>query len=231
LKKIIIAIFGIIIFLFTGCTSHQVAPQMSMKPPHYVEHPAPPPQSIKVNDGSAFGRGENPIFADAKAMRVNDVVTVHINETTFQSSQGSKNISNSSNDTFGGLKFKSKLWQLLKLNELTDLSLSTNSKSYFDATGSNLRDESFKATITSRIVKILPSGNYFIFGSRELLLNGEKQIVKISGVIRPYDISQNNTIDSKYIADAKILYETQGDMREVIKKPWGTKFLETISPF
>ncbi len=231
MKKIIIAIFGIIIFLFTGCTSHQVAPQMSMKPPNYVEHPAPPQPTHHVNDGSAFGRGENPIFADAKAMRVNDVVTVIITEKTIQNSNGNKNISNSSKNTFGGVEFDSKLWQLLKLSEITDLSLKTNSQANFKSQGNNFRNEYFETTITSRIVKILPSGNYFIFGSRELLLNGEKQIVKISGVIRPYDITQNNTIYSQYIADAKILYETQGDIREATRKPWGTKFVETIWPF
>jgi flagellar L-ring protein precursor FlgH len=228
LKKIIIAIFGIIIFLFTGCTSHQVAPQMSMKPPHYVEHPAPPPQSIKVNDGSAFGRGENPIFADAKAMRVNDVVTVRINETTFQSSQGNKNTKISNQNNFGGIKFDG----LLKgINRVADISFNPGSENSFKGSGQNSRNEKFSTTITARIIKILSSGNYFIFGSRELLLNGEKQLVKISGVIRPYDIDQYNTIDSQYIADAKILYETQGDIRESIRKPWGSKIMESVWPF
>lgn len=50
----------------------------------------------------------------------------------------------------------------------------------------------------------MSNGNYFIEGSRELLINGEKQIIQLSGVIRPYDIGQDNTIDSRYIADAKI---------------------------
>ncbi|MNN79681.1 Flagellar L-ring protein precursor [compost metagenome] len=80
-------------------------------------------------------------------------------------------------------------------------------------------------------MRILRNGNYFIAGSRELLLNGTKQTVRITGVIRPYDIAQDNTIDSKYISDAKILYETEGDIRESTRKPWGSRLVESVWPF
>ena len=55
--------------------------------------------------------------------------------------------------------------------------------------------------------------------------------MQVSGVIRPYDISQNNEIDSKYIADAKILYKTEGELDKSTKKPWGTRLMEAIWPF
>jgi len=58
-----------------------------------------------------------------------------------------------------------------------------------------------------------------------MLINGEKQIIEISGVIRPYDIDETNTINSKYIADAKILYKTEGDMTINNKKGWATKII------
>ena len=106
-----------------------------------------------------------------------------------------------------------------------------NTNNTFSGTGATSRNEKFKTTITARVVKILNNGNYFIYGSRELLLNGTKQIVKVSGVIRSHDIDQHNTIDSKYIANAKILYETQGDIREAMRKPWGTKAVESVWPF
>ena len=77
----------------------------------------------------------------------------------------------------------------------------------------------------------MTNGNYFIEGSKEILLNNEKQIMQISGVIRPYDISQNNEIESRYISDAKILYRTEGDLQRAMDKPWGTRVLETIWPF
>ena len=55
--------------------------------------------------------------------------------------------------------------------------------------------------------------------------------MQITGVIRPYDISQNNEISSRYVSDAKISYITQGDIAKATNKPWGTKLIETIWPF
>ena len=78
---------------------------------------------------------------------------------------------------------------------------------------------------------MLSNGNYFIEGSKEILLNNEKQIMQITGVIRPYDINQNNEISSRNVSDAKIMYVTQGDLHKSTSKPWGTKLVETIWPF
>ena len=64
-----------------------------------------------------------------------------------------------------------------------------------------------------------------------MLIDGQKQILHVSGVIRPEDISQTNQINSQNIADAKILYETQGDIKEASEKSWGTKAIESIWPF
>ena len=55
--------------------------------------------------------------------------------------------------------------------------------------------------------------------------------MQITGVIRPYDINQNNEISSRNVSDAKIMYVTQGDLHKSTSKPWGTKLVETIWPF
>lgn len=63
------------------------------------------------------------------------------------------------------------------------------------------------------------------------MVDDQKQIIKISGVIRPYDIDQNNNIDSNQVSDAKILYNTQGDVDRASKQGWGTKIVQAIWPF
>ena len=108
---------------------------------------------------------------------------------------------------------------------------SAGGQSGFSGSGTSTRTEAFTTTISARIVKVLSNGNYFIEGSKEILLNNEKQIMQITGVIRPYDISQNNEISSRYVSDAKISYITQGDIAKATNKPWGTKLIETIWPF
>lgn len=224
------------ISFLSGCAKPSADPKISMKPPAYVEEIPPKNESQVIsNPGSLFGKGENPLFSDRKAMNVNDIVTVVISEVTNQSSKASKNVKEENKDNLGagivanaggGLKGVAD-----KVNKISNIGFESGSSNNFSGSGSNTRNETFNTTISARIIKVLSNGNYFIEGSRELLINGEKQIIQISGVIRPYDISQYNQIDSKYIADAKIHYKTQGDIDRATTKPWGSKLIQSIWPF
>lgn len=220
-------------YILVGCSSHPADPKITMKAPTYVdEMPSRVNENLGSNPGSLYGQGENPLFSDRKAMNVNDVVTVTITEKTAQTSSGKKALSKDSTDNLGaGVVTGLGGVAGSVANKAGQIGFTTNSTNAFTGTGSSTRNESFSTTISARIIKVLNNGNYFIDGSRELLINGEKQIIQVSGVIRPYDIDQYNNIDSKYIADAKILYKTEGDIDQTTTKPWGSKFLETIWPF
>ena len=232
-KKIWLVTFAGI--FYTGCTP-SADPHINMKPPVYVEQlPAKDSGTGQSNAGSLFGKGENPLFSDRKAMNVNDIVTIVISENASQTSTGSKSTNKDSTISLGGGVFTAGAAPLSNiadnLNKYGDIGFKAGGGNKFTGSGTSNRSEKFTATISARIIKILNNGNYFIEGSRELLINGEKQIMQVSGVIRPYDISQNNEIDSKYIADAKILYKTEGELDKSTKKPWGTRLMEAIWPF
>lgn len=224
----------VLLFALSGCGA-STEPEISMKPPAYVEE-LPPKQSdnIQTAPGSLFGKGDNPLFSDKKAMNVNDLVTVVIQESTSQSTQANRSSSknNTLNLSGGTLTAGGQLANVANnISNYSNIGFQTNSSANYTGTGAQTRNESFNTTVSTRVIKILSNGNYFIEGSRELLINGEKQIIQLSGVIRPYDIGQDNTIDSRYIADAKILYKTEGDVATSTKKPWGTRFFEAIWPF
>ncbi|CCM12293.2 Flagellar L-ring protein FlgH [Helicobacter heilmannii ASB1.4] len=63
------------------------------------------------------------------------------------------------------------------------------------------------------------------------MVDGEKQVIKISGVIRPFDIARDNTIQSKYIADAKISYTNLGALSASNKKKVGADVLDSNFPY
>ncbi len=224
--------------LITACSAPSADPKINMKPPVYVEElPPKKPRANMSHAGSLFGRGDNPLFSDRKAMNVNDIVTVVISENIVQSSQASKSINDENRDSLGaGIVHNNGGAPILstvagQINKFGNIGFNTSSSSTFSGGGSNSRNESFTTTISARIIKVLNNGNYFISGGREMLINGEKQIIQISGVIRPYDISQSNQIDSSHIADAKIMYKTQGDIDRSTKKPWGSKIMKSVWPF
>lgn len=78
-------------FIVLGCSNHPASPEISMKPPVYVDEiPSRVNENIASNPGSLFGQGDNPLFADLKAMHVNDIVTITITEQTVQTSSRKK---------------------------------------------------------------------------------------------------------------------------------------------
>ncbi|AGZ81674.1 flagellar basal body L-ring protein FlgH [Campylobacter fetus] len=234
MKKKYILVF--ILPFFAGCATG-ANPDISMEPPTYVEQLPSKENGIGVSSpGSLFGRGDNPLFSDRKAMNVNDIVTVVIQETANQTSKADKTTKKDSTTSLNGGTFTTPANSSLSgiandINKISGIGFSAGGANNYSGSGTSTRNETFNTTVSARIIKILNNGNYFIEGSKEILINNEKQIMQISGVIRPYDISQNNQIESRYISDAKILYKTEGDLQRATNKPWGTKVLETIWPF
>lgn len=224
--------------IFIGCAA-QYKPEISFAPPAYVEQiPSREEEEDFGNPGSIFGAGQNTLFSDRRAMQLNDIVTVIINQTAQATSTAAKATNKNSNATLGGpsLNYGGNLGGMNNIannvNNFTNWGITLgNSNSTYNGNGTQNRQETFTTTIAARIIKVLQNGNYFIEGSREVLINDEKQMIRVSGVVRPTDIARNNTIESQYIADAKILYDTQGDLKRSTEKGWGTRMIEAIWPF
>ena len=224
---------------FSACTANLTDPEINFEPPVYVEQmPAKEERQDFTSTGSIFGQGENPLFSDHKAMHVNDIVTVVISETAKSSNTGTKQLSNVDSSKMGGALFSNTgaansgvQAQMGGLNGYTNIGLQTDSTRNFKGSGTAVKDASFTTTVSARVVKVLKNGNYFISGSREILIDDQKQIVQISGVIRPYDIDQNNRINSSQMSDAKILYKTEGDVERATKQGWGTRIIQSVWPF
>jgi flagellar L-ring protein precursor FlgH len=222
----------------SGCSAKLTDPEINFEPPKYVEQmPAKEEEDNFAAQGSIFGQGDNPLFSDHKAMKVNDIVTVVISEAAKSSNTGSKQLSESDSVALGGGVFANAGGNGMvsgaanRINGFTNTSFNSSSSSTYKGQGSAVKDASFTTTISARIVKVLKNGNYFISGQREILIDNQKQVVQLTGVIRPYDIDQNNNINSTQISDAKILYKTEGDVDRSTQQGWGTKIIQAVWPF
>ncbi len=226
------------ILLFSGCTADLTEPEIDFEPPKYVEQM--PAKEIKQDfaaPGSIFGQGDNPLFCDHKAMKVNDIVTIVINETAQSKTAGQKQLSESGTTSLGGGLFTSAGTNAAvdahvnRLNGILGTGFSSSTTNQYKGQGSATKDASFTTTVSARVVKVLENGNIFVSGTREILIDDQKQIIQVSGVIRPYDIDQYNKISSNQMSDAKILYKTEGDVDRATKQGWGTKMFQAVWPF
>ncbi|MDQ7042387.1 MAG: flagellar basal body L-ring protein FlgH [Sulfurimonas sp.] len=246
MKNILLTILTLFftIITFSACTAGLTEPEMNFEPPTYVEQmPSREDKKDFTSMGSIFGQGDNPLFSDHKAMNVNDIVTVVISETARSSNTGAKQLTETDTSSLGGGVFTTGGATtgtgangvlnnaVSSLNGYTNAGFNTNSTMSYQGQGTATKDASFTTTVTARVVKILQNGNYFISGKREILIDQQKQIIQISGVIRPYDIDQYNNINSSQMSEAKILYKTEGDIERATKQGWGTKALQAVWPF
>ncbi|MBO2519288.1 MULTISPECIES: flagellar basal body L-ring protein FlgH [Limnochorda] len=149
--------------------------------------------------------GAPSLFADRKASRTGDLVTLVIQEWT----EGRQSaVTSTSSDHQTSLSPASVLTQWIP-----GLSLSASQSG--EGNGSTRRGSSLEARLTARVVEVTPEGNLRIEGSREIVINGDKQRLTITGLVRPEDISANNTVLSSYLADARIELDGEGPVGDL----------------
>jgi len=152
-------------------------------------------ESLWVSDKTKAG------YEDKKASKVGDVVTVLIVETATSSQTAST-------DAKKNTTFDSPVGLGPILKQLPILQFSNGDT--LKGSGSTNRTSNLTASMTVKVVSLDEAGNLKIEGSREVQTNGEKATIHLSGTIRPQDVAQDNTVQSTYIADAKIQYDGKG---------------------
>ena len=199
-----------------------------------VSMPMPAPKVAKKEPNSLWDSNRKNFFDDQRADEVGDILTVMIdiqdeaqleNETerTRGSSEGAEL------PALGG--YEAALNRILP--EAVDPSnlASFGSNSSTNGAGSIEREEEIVMKMAAVITQVLPNGNLVIHGSQEVRVNFEKRILNVDGVIRPEDISINNTINHDQIAEARIAYGGEGHITDVQQARYGQQVYDILFPF
>ena len=177
------------------------------------------------------GRPASMLFTDARALHANDLVVINIEEVANASRSADTNLSRSSTSSAKIDAFLGLLKKLKVSSTDSGLNIGGSSASALASTGSTDRSESFTATVPAVVMKVLANGNLFVEGHRAILVNSEEHHFYISGVVRPIDIDQLNSIKSSVVADAQIEFVGRGDLTDNQKQGWLSRYLGWIWPF
>ncbi|MEJ5226386.1 flagellar basal body L-ring protein FlgH [Thermodesulfovibrio sp.] len=238
MKKIFILLISM--SLLAACSELKEVREIKsagMPPKYYPETP----QQSSATEGSLW-RNKASLYEDKKARRINDLVTILINETTSAQKKASTTTSRNSStnyglDTFFGMNTDFNIHNLpiingfYKAGNIFSPSVSGSARSDFKGDGNTARTGTITGTITAKVVEVLPNGNLVIESRKEIFVNNEKEILVLRGIIRPDDISQNNTILSQYVADAQIFLVGDGTLGDKQSQGWLVRFLDKIWPF
>ena len=161
----------------------------------WTQHPDPFPDSI---------------YSDHRATSSNDIVTVLI----LEDMKASRVFSSSSlreKEKGRGIKGFFGLEKIRWMSRLIPLKASANYSSELNSSGSIDRSGRIMAVLSARVTDVLENGNLVIEGGKEITINGKKELLHLRGVVRPEDISFQNTVLSSSIADLEIRYEGEED--------------------
>ena len=153
------------------------------------------------------------LFGDLRARHVNDLVTIHVVEsaTALGSADAAlaKDSSASASVTslFG---LESKYPGFLDPSALASLGANTD----FKGSGSTTRSASLSAVMTARVAEVLPNGDLAVEGIRELDINGDRQIIVLTGIVRTADIGPGNVVPSTAIGQMRIRYFGRGLIKD-----------------
>jgi flagellar L-ring protein precursor FlgH len=183
-------------------------------------------RAMTQDNGSSI-RWMTNLGSDFRARDVNDLVTIRVVESIVASGSADTSLAKKSDGTasltnFFGLESKLPAWL-----DPTNL-MNTSSNTDFKGGGTTTRSGTLTAVLTARVVEVLPNGDLMLEGVREIDINGDRQVVVLSGVVRRADLLPDNSVPSPLIGQLRIRYFGQGLIKDNLKPGWLIRVLNKI---
>ena len=153
---------------------------------------------------------------DFRARAVNDLLTIRVVESISGSGSADAALAKDGSANVA-LKGNPVDWKF---------GVSTNTD--FKGAGTTTRAGELTANLTARVSDVLPNGDLVIEGVREVEINGDRQVVVLTGVVRPVDVAQRNIVSSTAIGQLRIRYFGRGLMKDNLEPGWLVKILNKV---
>ena len=166
----------------------------------------------------------NYLFSDQRAHEVGDLLTVLVLESSSASNQASTMVDKEDRAQFSASASYGRNASGAGFLPLFDSEMSNK----YEGDASTKRSGEVRATITARVEDVDEHGNLVIQGSRTVEVNNEKQMMMLSGVVRPRDVAADNTVLSSKIVDAQITYKGKGVVQQGHRPGWFVRFINWL---
>lgn len=182
------------------------------------------PTAAPVADGSIYHDNQNmELFVDPRAHRVGDILTVVLQESTQASKKASTSTSKKDKTAIDAPTL---LGKAATFNgNLASIGLSGDRS--FAGDGSSSQSNQLSGQITVTVAQRLSNGNLVVRGEKWLTINQGKELIRISGIVRPQDINPDNSVSSSRVADARIAYTGRGSLADANTQGWLTRFFNS----
>lgn len=206
--------------LFVFCV---VACAKEKKPPaptaleQYVSAAKASAGGFEASPGSLYSVGSRfgDLARDLRASQAGDMVTIVVSDRASAVSTGATSSSRKSNAKASIPALAGPRLAVPALNEMLQL----ESESKLEGEGSTRRSNTLTATLTARVVDVLPNGYLVVEGVKDVQANSEKQRITVRGVVRWNDISAANMVRSDRVGQMQIEINGKGVVGDAIRRP------------
>ncbi len=180
---------------------------------------------------SLWQDGASTLFRNPRAVDSGDVLTVHIEINDRASLDSSIDRSRDAENTFGlGFNYDFDSSERvapysIELDGDGEIKSGTSTK----GKGSIARSENIRLAVAAVVTDVLPNGNLVIKGTQEVRVNHEVRVLTVAGIVRPQDVTGENTIAYDKIAEARISYGGRGRIDDVNRPGWGQRLYDKYS--
>lgn len=213
------AVLLLIITSLMPCPAAQRKQEQSNALDQYIqEAKARAGTSMERSSGSLWSpnAGYSDLGIDLRASRVDDIVTILVVERASAVTKGTVRSSRASKANAGigaiGIipRAASPLPNLARMS----------SEATLDGEGATSRETALTAALTARVVDVLPNGYLVVEGSKRTAVNSEQQTVTVRGIVRPVDLSPNNSVHSDRVAQMEIFLNGKGVVGDAVRRPF-----------
>jgi flagellar L-ring protein precursor FlgH len=140
-------------------------------------------------------------FSDKRPLRIGDILTIQVDEAVNATESLMQNGTNQRSQDMS-----------LNANVMTgpigpQKGFSTSLNNTSQNGGQTARQGDLTATISVRVQSIEPTGLIRVKGQKTISVDGRNQIIELEGVVRPEDVSAQNTVPSSRVAESVISYK------------------------
>lgn len=188
------------------------------------------PASPGISAGSLYSeRGRlADLSRDLRASQIGDVVTIVVADRASALSKGATTSVRKSESRAGITSLAGPVRPSGPLGQLANL----GGQSKLDGQGETSRESVLQTTISAVVTTVLPNGNLIVEGSKEVMINSERQRVTIRGLVRWNDLSPGNRVSSDRLSELEVRVEGRGVVHDAIRRPnFLYRLLNGILPF
>jgi len=151
------------------------------------------------------------LVAETKASRIGDLLGVVVQESASATSSA---------DLRAQREFDANShFQLTAIRNRNPLehAIGGGTSTASEGAGSTRRSGNLLAQLSVRVIDVRVNGDLVVSGQQSMKINGEEQLITLSGIVRPSDVSSSNTVLSNRIAEARIEFDGKGFVSEQSK--------------